>query len=364
MPPASPYRAAFVGGNVGAVVAAVPTALLAFVVKPEDEGFAVLGWAILAMAAVALMAAIGGAVGTYRALERMGAPQPIVTGLAYIPSAALLVATGPGVLAAPLLARWMVCGIEQWLAGDRRAALPQRLLLALVLSGAWVSWAVTRVGYDVGGRVGGSWLVWLVAVSAPTVLCVLLLRGAASPVAILAVVALVGVVAAGGSRSRSGDVHPTPARLAQIADGIPVPDGQRVVDRLTTRTHRPYGPPTDTGPGASMPVHILLSAPVGSVPPPWPEVFVPRADGSLPDDGIPALPPPAGDAGRQAANAWEESLRGAGWDLADGDLYWVARPAAVLLAERGGPLHGKGTWQRAVVLPYGDGAVVFFSTRP
>lgn len=364
MPSASPYKVAFVGGNVGAVAAAAPTLLLAFLVKPEDEGFAELGWAILAMAAVALMAAIGGAVGTHRALARTGSPRSVATGLAYIPSAALLAATGPGVLAAPLLARWMVCGIEQWRAGDRRAALPQRLLLALVLSGAWVSWAVTQVAYDVGGRVGGSWLVWLVAVSAPAVVCVLLLRGAASPVAILVVVALVGVGAAVGSRTRAGDVHPTPARLAQIADGIPVPDGQRVVDRLTTRTHRPYGPPTDTGPGASMPVHILLSAPVGSVPPSWPEVFVPRADGALPDGGVPALPPPAGEAGRQAANAWEESLRGAGWSLANGDLYWVARPAAVLLAERGGPIHGNGTWQRAVVLPYGAGAVVFFSTRP
>lgn len=358
------YKAAFVGGNIGALVAVAPVVVLAVVAQPEDEGFALIGWAILAFAAGAVAAAVGGAVGTHRALARIDASRPLVTGLAYVPSAALLAMTGPGLFLAPVLARWMVCGIDEWSSGNRRAAPWQRLLLALVLSGLWLSWAVTRLGYDLGGGVGGSWMVWAVAVSAPIVLCILLLRHALAPLAVAGVLIVIGVVAAGASRTMVDEAHPGPARLAQIAAGIDVPDGLQVVDRFTVRTHRPYGASTNRGPDASMPVHILVSAPIGSVAPPLPEALVPQGDGSLRDGFTQGLPPPADEAGRQAANGWEDSLRQAGWEIVGHDLYWVARPVAALLSERGGPVYGRGSWPRAVVMPHGDGAVVFFSTRP
>ena len=369
MPRGGEYATSLVGGTVGAVAGLPLGGSILLAQPPDDSGFEALGWVALTLAAVAVAAVVGGAVGTAVALRRRGVRLAVVTGVAYVPVAAVLAFTGPGVLAAPAAARWMVVGLDAWHPRTRpEAGVPQRVVLAVALSLSWVSLVVTMAGYPWGGRVGAVWTVWLAAVSAPVALCLVLLRKGMPVVVPAAVLLLSALVAGAGAQVRTADSHPTPARLAQIADSLAVPEGQVVTARIGARTHSPYSGPADRGPGAWMPVRLLVSVPRGVVAPSLPAALVPEPDGSLPRDDValrvgPVVVPTTADAARAVAG-WEASLQRAGWRPVRHDLYWVARPAAQLLSERGGAVFGRGTWLRAAVLPHGDGAVVFLSTRP
>jgi hypothetical protein len=327
-------------GGAGLLGGAATGVLVLLPLYPEDDsGFEGLGWFLMAMALGALLGLVAGAALLLRGLRRAGAAHPGRTALAFVPIAVLLasVTAGAGALAAPALAHWVVDGFTRrpgW--GPVRAGgLAQRLVVTLVVSAGLASWALATLGAELGGRVGGGWLIWAAALPAVVAPPLLLLR-AVLPWRVLvawtgAAALLLALAAPGATRN----AHPTPDRLEQIARDLPVPPGQDVT-ALRSSVLR----------NISWDVPVTLLSTGGPVP----------ALGS---------PLPADARGVAAARQWEAVLVEEGWvrtSQQDTSTYWLPDPARGTLEEQ--PLYELGLWTRAAVVPYHDGALVLLSVRP
>ena len=328
-------------GGAGLLGGAAAGVLVLLPFYPDtDEGFAELGWFLMALALGAALALIAGSVLLHRGLRRAGADHPGRTTLVFVPAAILLagVTAGVGALAAPALAHWIADGFGRRQAGwgpPRVGGLPQRLIVAVVVSTGLALWGLNEIGHELGGRVGGTALTWLAVLPTVIVPPVLLLRRVLDwrllAGGLAAAALLLGLTAPGVTQ----DVHPTPERLEQIATDLPVPEGQEVTDVRTTVLR-------DNG--WDIPVTVLSTG--GPAP-------------------APGTPPAADPRGEGAARQWEAVLSEQGWTQSPSSEishYWL--PEDLQAALRPHAQYELGPWIRASVVPYGDGALLVLSTRP
>jgi hypothetical protein len=328
------------GGGGLLLGAAAGVALVSPFYPDTDEGFAQLGWMLLAAAAGGVLALLVGAVALHRGLVRIGDVHPPRTVLVFVPTALLLgvVGAGVGALAAPAVARWLATGLGRpvgW-GPQRTAVLPQRLVLSAVGCLLLGAFALEQLGAELGGHVRGPLLVWAAAVPAVALPPVLLLRRVLPWSSLLGVVAAAAALLALVVPQAVQDVRPEPARLEQIAADLPVPDGQQVQGLRTTVDRHDYW---------DVPVTLLSTG--GPVPP------------------LSAGAPSATARGEAAAAAWSQVLDEQGWlrdDAPKEPAYWLDDRVQQALAGR--PQHELGLWARATVLPYGDGALLVLSVRP
>ena len=340
-PTRSPALTATLWGGAGLLGGAATGVLVLLPFYPDhDEGFAQLGWFLMALALGAALALIAGAVLLHRGLHRAGADHPGRTALVFVPTALLLGAFSGGVaaLAAPAAAHWVADGFGRRASGwgpPRVAGLPQRLLVTVVVSVGLAVWGLNALGYELGGRVGGTFLTWLAVLPAVVVPPLLLLRQVLPWRVLGAGVAAAAVLLAPVTPHFTRDAHPTPERLEQIAQGLPVPEGQSVSEVRTTVLR-------DNG--WDVPVTLLSTA------------------GPAPALGV---VPAATAQGTAAAAEWESVLRQEGWvprRAEETSTYWLPDRAQPLVAGR--QMYELGTWTRATVVPYGDGALLVLSVRP
>ena len=371
------YRAATVGGCLWGIVGAGAAFLLAlpFYPRGDDTGWAELGWAIFTLIACATVGIAAGAIGILRALRRENAAHAGLTAAVFLPTAALLLFGGPLVLAAPAAARWMALGLGQWWdarpargqavsAQMRAAGWPQRVVLWGGLTFLGMTLSVSMSNRVLGDEVGGAAKVWAFCAVVPVGLLPMIwrLRPRWAVAACLVVGLLTGAAMA---RASTAELQPSPERFAEIARDLETPVGQRVVSRTSAFAMR-Y--PAISG-DAARPVEIVESAPLGGEPPGLPPALTPNAHGLL-ELNASAVHTGASPSGSAAAASWEQALRDDGWvpePVTTGGAFpsmdWLP-PAAIEFLKHGGLLLGRGLWLRAVVVPYGDGAIVVLSTRP
>lgn len=328
-------------GGAGMLGGAAAGVLVLLPFYPEtDEGFAELGWFLMALALGGALALIAGSVLLHRGLRRAGADHPGRTTLVFVPTAVLLAGAGAGLtaLAAPALAHWIADGFGRRSAGwgpPRVGGLPQRLLVTAVVTAGLAFWGLTAFGYEVGGRVGGTALTWLAVLPAVVVPPVLLLRRVVPWRLLAGVIAGAALLLAAAAPQATKDVHPTPERLEQIARDLPVPEGQSVTDvRSAVLRDNSW----------DIPVTLLSTG--GPAP-------------------SPGTPPAADPRGTDAARQWEAVLREQGWTLTPRSgisHYWL--PDDLQAALKPHAQYEDGPWVRASVVPYGDGALLVLSTRP
>lgn len=370
------YRAATVGGGIAGAIGAAAAFVLAlpFYPRGDDDAWAELGWAIVVLIACSSVGIAAGAGGIFRALRRQGMSDPGLTALVFIPTAALLIFGGPLVFAAPAAARWMALGFRQWWDAraarrdvapvqERAAGRPQRLVLWAVLTLLGMSLVTSMLNASLGRQVGGAAKVWAVCALVPVVLLPIIWR-AVPRVAVAACLVAALLIAAAMTRTVTAELHPTPARLDEIAAEMEPPRGQRVVSRTSALAER-----YPAVGGDPQPVEIIQTAPTGEARSPLPPALTPDAAGRL-EVNAPAVPHTVAPSGSAAASDWQRALLDDGWtedwpnsERAD-PMDWVPSPASEFLAQHGGPVLAKGLWLRAVVVPHGDGALVVLSTRP
>lgn len=336
-----PALTATLWGGAGLLGGAATGALLLLPFYPDtDQGFAQLGWFLMALALGAVLALIAGSVLLHRGLRRAGADHPGRTTLVFVPTAVLLAATtaGVGALAAPALAHWIADGFARRQAGwgpSRVGGLPQRLLVAVVVSGGLAVWGLNAIGYELGGRVNGTALTWAAVLPGIVVPPVLLLRRVLPWRVLGAGIAAAAALLALAAPQATRDAHPTAERLEQIARDLPVPPGQTVTDVRTTVLR-----------DNSWDVPLTLLSTGGPAP----------ALGVL---------PAAGAGSGRAVAAWESTLVQEGWEPSrsrDTSAYWLPDQALPLVSGR--QMYELGPWTRATVVPHGDGALVVLSVRP
>ena len=340
-PPRHPALTATLWGGAGLLGGAATGVLVLLPFYPEDDsGFQGLGWFLMALALGAVLALIAGSILLHRGLSRAGADHPGRTTLVFVPTAVLLAGVSGGVaaLAAPAVAHWVAGGFARRSTGwgpPRVGGLPQRLLVALVVSGGLTVWGLNAIGYELGGRVGGTFLTWLAVLPAVVVPPLLILRGVLPWRVLGAGVAAAAILLAPATPQFTRNAHPTPERLEQIARTLPVPDGQ-AVSEVRTSVLRDNS--------WDVPLTLLSTA------------------GPAPALGV---VPVAGPQGAAAAAAWESVLLQEGWTprrAEETSTYWLPDRAQPLVAGR--QMYELGTWTRATVVPHGDGALVVLSVRP
>lgn len=383
--PRGPYPTALLWGDAGILAGVAAAVLLALPFYPaDDDGWAMLGWAV-AVAALAAVLGLGvGAVAVARGLRRSGAAHPVATALSFIPVALLLAAftAGVGAFAAPAMAHWLVEGFTRRGAARRvgygpagyappsapaRSGLAQRLLVALVVCGLATAYVLSSAGSRLGGAVYGELAVWAVCLPVLVVVPVLLLRSRL-PLPVLAggVAALAALTALAVPGSVES-AHPSPARLEQLAGDLPVPTEQLAVERAAWLGDNYI---TDT----PLPVQVLLTAPADGAVPDLPAALRtagPVGRGSGASSPAPA-PLPATARGEAAAEGWEQVLVAEGWavdkhstpEYGNANSFWLPDAAQSAVDATGRVRYERGPWVRASVVPYRDGAVVVFSTRP
>lgn len=126
------------------LVGAAVVVLLALPLRPDpSEGFEELGWFLLVLGGVVLVAVLVGATMTYVTLYDGQDPHPIATALVLVPSALVLGAVSAGVAAllAPGVAYWLVSGFSTRRTADGRPGprgwpsrgRPQQAVLGVVV---------------------------------------------------------------------------------------------------------------------------------------------------------------------------------------------------------------------------------------
>lgn len=337
-----PVRTATLWGGAGLLGGAAAGAVLVLPFRPDtDEGFAELGWLLMMLAVGALLALVAGAVLLHRGLTRAGAEHVGLTTAFFLPTAVLLagVSAGIGALAAPAAAHWIAGGFARRREGwgpPRAGGLPQRVVVTGVLCIALSAWALTRFGYQLGGRVGGTALAWAASLPAVVLPQVLLLRRVLDPLRLAAGIAAAAALLAVGAPGATRNAHPTPERLEQIARDLPVPAGQ-AVDDVQSAVLRD---------GSSWVIPMTLLS----------------TDGRAPEVGAAV---PADPRGEPAARQWEAVLSEQGWEptpSSDVSHYWLPEPLRTSLGPHA--QYELGPWIRASVVPYGGGALLVVSTRP
>lgn len=345
LPAAAPARhpalTATLWGGAGMLGGAATGVLALLPFHPDsDEGYAELGWFLIALALGATLALLAGSALLHRGLRRAGADHPGRTTLVFVPTAVLLavVSAGVGVLAAPALAHWIVDGFSRRSSGwgpPRIGGLPQRLVVTVVVTAGLALWGLGSFGHELGGRVNGTLLTWVAVLPTVVVPPVLLLRRVLRREVLAAGVAAAALLLVPAAQDATGGAHPTPERLEQIARDLPVPAGQSVTDVRTTVLRDGSW---------EVPVTLLSTG------------------GPVPDPGIPPFADPRSE---QAARQWEAVLSEQGWTrTTSGELsqYWL--PEQLQAALRPHAEYEQGLWMRASVVPYGDGALLVLSVRP